>query len=415
MKILVSAYACEPGKGSEPGIGWKWINQVARYNDVWVLTRHTNRSIIEAEADNILLRKVNWVYVDLPAWSRFWKKGQRGVRTYYMMWQLVAWLKARQLHLEYKFDLVHHVTFGTYWLPALVCLLPIPFVWGPVGGGESTPPLLKRSLYTRDWVYENARDLLRLFCEYNPFLRLTIKRAVLALATTQETADRLIKLKADTVKVLSHVALDASDLHYLNDVRQRSGEPFRLISMGRLLHWKGFHIGLKAFARLVTEFPESEYWIIGDGPERHRLMTLADQIGIFDKVVFWGTLSRSDTFVKLADSDVLIHPSFHDSGGYVCVEASAAGKPVICMDVGGPALQVTSDTGIKVTARDSVRLVDDFAAAMRILAGSPELRWEMGHAARLHVNKHFLWDTKGNYIQEVYKQIILEKSLSEIN
>ena len=49
MKVLVSAYACEPGKGSEPGVGWQWVRQIARFHDTWVITRANNREKIEAD------------------------------------------------------------------------------------------------------------------------------------------------------------------------------------------------------------------------------------------------------------------------------------------------------------------------------------------------------------------------------
>jgi hypothetical protein len=50
MKVLLSAYACEPNKGSEPGVGWQWTLEIARLSyDVWMLTRANNRENIEAE------------------------------------------------------------------------------------------------------------------------------------------------------------------------------------------------------------------------------------------------------------------------------------------------------------------------------------------------------------------------------
>ena len=47
LKVLISAYACEPGKGSEPEVGWQWALQMARHHDVTVLTRANNRQAIE--------------------------------------------------------------------------------------------------------------------------------------------------------------------------------------------------------------------------------------------------------------------------------------------------------------------------------------------------------------------------------
>ena len=47
LKVLASAYACEPEKGSEPGAGWNWVKQIARFHEVWVITRANNRLSID--------------------------------------------------------------------------------------------------------------------------------------------------------------------------------------------------------------------------------------------------------------------------------------------------------------------------------------------------------------------------------
>ena len=48
LRILLSAYACEPDRGSEPGVGWNWVRHLAREHEVWVITRSNNRGIIDA-------------------------------------------------------------------------------------------------------------------------------------------------------------------------------------------------------------------------------------------------------------------------------------------------------------------------------------------------------------------------------
>ena len=139
LRVLLSAYACEPGKGSEPGVGWNWVTQLARHEDVWVLTRSNNRGAIEQALRSEPMDRARFVYLDLPRWLRFWKKGSRGIRLYYYLWQFGAYLRARKLHRNIGFDVAHHVTFVKYWMPSLLSLLPIPLVWGPVGGGNQCP------------------------------------------------------------------------------------------------------------------------------------------------------------------------------------------------------------------------------------------------------------------------------------
>jgi glycosyltransferase involved in cell wall biosynthesis len=180
---------------------------------------------------------------------------------------------------------------------------------------------------------------------------------------------------------------------------------FRLLSLGRLLHWKGFELALRAFAQFQREFPASEYWLIGDGPERKSLESLAREFGVAGKVIFWGEMTRRDVLQKLAECDVLLHPSLHDSGGFVSVEAMAAGRPVICLDLGGLALQVTEQTGIKAPAVTPEQVVAELARALDRLARDPSLRHRMGRAARARVDLEFNWKKKGEYLANIYRQV----------
>jgi hypothetical protein len=83
LKLLMSAYACEPGKGSEPGVGWRWALEAARLgHEVWTLTRENNRPGIEAALAGLgagLASRLHFVYYDLPPRLRGWKRNGRGV------------------------------------------------------------------------------------------------------------------------------------------------------------------------------------------------------------------------------------------------------------------------------------------------------------------------------------------------
>jgi glycosyltransferase involved in cell wall biosynthesis len=349
------------------------------------------------------------MYYDLPSWLRFWKRGQRGVRLYYYLWQIGAYFLGKKLHKEVRFDIIHHVTFCNYWMPSLLALLPAPFLWGPVGGGVSSPREFLRSFSLRGKIYESMRDTARWVGEHDPFVRLAARRAQLALATTPETKERLEWLGCRQVGVMIESGMDEDELRSLRSMPFRKAAPFRLMSIGRLLHWKGFHLSLEAFALFLSQFPDSEYWLIGDGPERRHLKDLAFRLGIGEKVLFWGALSRELVLRKLDECDVLVHPSLHESGGWVCLEAMAAGRPIICFDIGGPAVQVTENVGIKVPVATPEQAVNDLAKGMRYIAGDVERRIIKGTAARSHVKEHFSWEKKGRLLNDIYAQVVKQR------
>lgn len=401
----MSAYTCMPGKGSEYGVGWNMARYVADHHDVWVLTREDNRSPIEAQMEKDPVPGLNFVYFDLPYWARWWKRGMRGLQLYYYLWQVGVYRKALRLHQMVNFDLIHHTAIGKYWAPSFLSLLPPPFIWGPVGGGESAPRTFLKTYSARGVVYEIARDVARWLGEHDPFVRMTARKSNLALSATPVTCERLSAIGANRVERFSgHTGLSDREVRELSAL-DTPEEDRRLVflSVGRLLHWKGFHLALSAFAK--AELDETEYWIVGQGPEKQRLLGLARELGLEKQVTFWGRLPREETLRKFSTCDVFIHPSLHDFFPTVCLEAMAAGKPIICLDIGGPAVQVTPETGMKIPARQPVQTVTDMAAAMQRLAHHRSLRGRMGQAALQRVQR-YTWERRVKALTQLYGELV---------
>lgn len=411
MKVVISAYSCEPGRGSERGVGWNVAREVAKQHEVWVLTRpDESRAVIEAELAANPIPNLHFVYFTLPFWQDSMWLGQSGaMQIHYYLWQIQAYFVARRLHQEIGFDLIHHVTFVKYSAPSLLSLLPIPFVWGPVGGGESAPPKFWKDFSLRARCYELARDIIRNIGQRDPLVGMTIRNSAVVRATTDDTAKRLYRMGASEVQIVPEVGLLDEEIAVLNKCPLPSSQPVRFISMGRLLHWKGFHLGIQAFAK--ANLPDAEYWLVGDGPELDNLKRLAQDDGIAHQVKFWGRLPREDTLERLAESHVLVHPSLHDSGGWVCVEAMASGRPVICLNLGGPAIQVTEQTGFKVSAQEPEQVIQDIAKVMQKLAQDPDLRVQMGKSGRKLVNENFSWSVVGERLDVLYQSTATTSSV----
>lgn len=128
MRVLLSAYSCHPGRGSEPGVGWGVAQAVAREYEVWVLTYARNRSGIEEALDRLSTKRIRFVYVDLPRLISRLAGLPIGHHMCYLAWQVSAFPVARRLHRRVGFDLVHHVTYVNSWLPTLMGYLGIPFI-----------------------------------------------------------------------------------------------------------------------------------------------------------------------------------------------------------------------------------------------------------------------------------------------
>ncbi|MBD1847787.1 glycosyltransferase family 4 protein [Cyanobacteria bacterium FACHB-63] len=404
LKVLISAYSCRPGMGSEPGVGWNIAKEVAKHHKVWVLTRSDNRPMIEAELEKNPIPDVQFVYFDLPGVS-WWKRGLQGVHLHYYLWQVKAYFVARILHSEVNLDIIHHITYVRYSSPSFLALLPVPFIWGPVGGGESAPKAFWQDFNQRSKMYERLRGWARSLGEQDLFVRITARRSCLTYATTKDTALRLAKIGSRNVQVLSQVGLSSDEARQIVQHSLVEHNCVRFISVGRLLHWKGFHLGLRAFAQASLP-SNAEYFIVGKGGEEAELRSLATDLGIASQVKFLNEVPRTELLYQMGTCLALVHPSLHESGGFVCLEAMAVGCPVICLDLGGPAVQVTPETGFKVFARTPEQAITEIANCMACLAKEPELRAKMGEAGQRHVKEFYSWEAKALLFSRVYEQSI---------
>jgi glycosyltransferase involved in cell wall biosynthesis len=407
LKVLMSAYACEPDRGSEPGIGWSVAREMARYHDIWVMTQTDSRPGIEAEMARNQHGGLQFVYWGLPRTKRFWELGH-GERLHYYLWQLRMLGVASALHAKVGFDLVHHVTFGRYWAPSFLCFLGLPFVWGPVGGGESAPRCFWSSGGWRSSLWEGSRELARWVGEHGPFVRATARRSAVALATTDQSASRMRALGCSYIETFLQNGLLDDEIEQLGAIQGKFKDGIRFVSVGKLMQWKGNDISLRALSQ--ADIPGAEYWVIGDGPDRRRLEALASMLGIADRVRFCGSMPRHEVFSCFQNCDALLHPSLHDSGGTATIEAMAAGLPVICLDLGGPGAQVTANSGFKIPAHDPNQASREVASAMTTLARDKELRQRLSSGARDRARRDFRWSSKAERLNAIYHQVLAESN-----
>jgi glycosyltransferase involved in cell wall biosynthesis len=406
MKVLLSAYSCEPGKGSEQAVGWNWALQIARWHEVWVITRANNQEPIEKALSAKTLDNLHWVYFDLPRWARFWKRGDSGLYLYYYLWQLCIYFVGRRVSRKVKFDIVHHVTFGNFWSPSFLSLLSVPFIWGPVGAGLPAPKAFWTEFSFRGKVNEGIRAFALLMARLDPVRAMTEDRARMILAVSSGTAKAFTRRSQRKISLFSGVGFDSSEFDELEAAESTSSATFTVLSVGRLVHWKGFALAIKAFAIFHKSHPNSRHWIVGSGPEKATLVELANSLGVSEHVHFLGAVSREDYLGLVRCCDLFLYPSLHEPGAFVIIEAMATRKPVVCLDLGEPALLVNEETGIRVPALSPSQVASDLAEAMASLFRDPALRERMGQAGRQRVQKHFRWEEKGADMAAFYEKAL---------
>jgi glycosyltransferase involved in cell wall biosynthesis len=403
LKVLMSAYACEPGKGSEPEVGWQWALQMARFHDVTVLTRTNNRAAIEAETGRLAGRQPlpEFIYHDRgPALLRL-KARLGAVKAYYILWQRSAHEIVSQLHQLHRFDLMHHVTFAGFRYPTAIWGHGVPTIWGPIGGIESVPRPLLPWRHPLSLSTEMARNIHNVI-QATPYhvLPRRARATTLLLASTPEMQEAIHALGFEA-QVMPTIGLKPAELPYRP--HSPSQGPLKLLFVGNLITLKGLDLAIAALKQSQTN---ATLTLIGSGSYEARARQTVKKDGLGDRIRFLGRLPRSQVLQTYADYDVFLFPSLHDTGGYAVIEAMANELPVICLDCGGPAVAVQPDCGIRVPLGPRSSVVAGLAAAIRSYAGDRATLAAHGQAARAAILRRYDWDRKGEEMQACYAEAI---------
>ena len=402
--ILVSAYGCEPFRGSEAGVGWNWILQMARTCDLHVLARSNDQQKIEENLPERLRGCICFHYYDCSKLLKRIKRGEKGLYFYYFCWQLGVFRVARDVLAKHHIDYTMHLTFGSFWMPTFLPLLDVPFIWGPLGGGVGVPTSLLGSLPPRQRVVQGLRAVLVKTSRLNPVVAFPSKQAVQILCRTRNDVEAVPAKYRDKTLIVLETAIEEQILMSYESQRAaplKAKSECNVVVSGRLVASKNVAMAVRAFAATFEATGEGYLTVLGDGPERDSLLALSNALGVDERVCFRGRLSREQVLEELRRSDILLFPSLKEGGSWSLMEGMALGLPTICLDWSGMQMIVDRDSGILVRPASYEKTLEDFTRALVELVTNHDRRIALGEYARQRVLHEFGWDRKGEFFEQL--------------
>src|SRR5450432_1965422 len=245
MRILLSAYACRPNAGSEPGVGWNWAtNLAARGMDVHVLVAKRNQEAIEEGLRANPIPNLHFTYVPVP---HEWAKKSEAL--HYVLWQRAALKAAKELARQFPFQLAHHVTYASVHVPSQLWRLRIPVVFGPVGGGQTAPASMLK-YFGAEKSRERRRTALTGSLKFSPFHRHQLQRMSYILAANRDTLSLVRNLGCKAASLMCDTAIPedyfAPVPHSFPGPRsfKERGPALKLLWVGRMLTRKALPLAL---------------------------------------------------------------------------------------------------------------------------------------------------------------------------
>jgi glycosyltransferase involved in cell wall biosynthesis len=309
-----------------------------------------------------------------------------------------AWRCLRRRIKAGEFDVVLRLLPVTPVLPSPFSFFlrkgPVPFVIGPLNGGLPWPQGFKQADQQREWL-SNLRYLYR----FMPFAQTTFHHASAIIAGSSQTFSEFSTYR-EKVFFLPENGL-TQDVCELGEVpKEVQGEQLRLIYVGRLVPYKACDMALRASASLL-QAGKAQLTIVGDGPDRAALESLAKSLGVFDSVRFIGWVGHDETVKHLHASDVLLFPSIREFGGGVVFEALAVGTVPVVVDFGGPGDIVNSNVGFKVKLTNEDDVVSQLTSVLSQLSTDRLLLDGLRKAGVAYARNHLSWDAKAQATTEI--------------
>ena len=380
MNVLVSAYACNPARGGEEGIGFNWMHEWHHTgHSVWCLTTPAGRPGLTAYVNHLgpdEQARLHIEYVQVPRLVDYLYRWQFGVYLHYIVWQFLAWRTAWRLTRQVPFDLVHHASYGSLQMASWLWRLGLPLVIGPLGGGQHAPAAFKS--YVPDWFKtETLRNVIAwLLTTFDPNVRQSLRHATLVLATNTETAVKVKELGGQRVQMFLDSGLPAGFLPPAFPVRPR-GEVLRILWLGRLVTRKALPLVLEALGQVQRRVP-FHLTIVGDGVLGPQLPDLIRQHGLEGRVTWTGTLPWPEVHAMYLSHDVFMFASLRDSFAMQLLEAMGAGLPIITLNHQGARDFIPAAAALKAPVTTPAETVAALARAVEFCYDNPAQRVAMG-------------------------------------
>lgn len=403
IKIFISAYACEPNYGSEIGVGWNWILQMSEYYELWVLTRKSNRNNIENFfKHNRICTNINFIYFDLSKKLTFWKKGTRGVRLYYSLWQYFSDKIVKQTMIENEIEIYHLLTYGNSSYPCSNYGKKQFFIWGPTSAGD----IIERDFskhYTIKWrVIELLRRISVNLLKFNPGFISRCNNADLILCKTMSTFKSIPDNHKHKAELFTDVAVSKLDSEYINYCQKKSKNIIRFLAAGSLVGWRGFDILIESFATAANHDKNILLTILGKGTERNRLQNLIDELKMNKHIKLAGQLKISEYYQQFSTSDVAINPCLKEGAVTFSFDSMSFGKPLICIDTGGYTRYFSDKNAIVLERTTRKELIISMTKAILNLTNK-SLISKLGKNASL-IGSNLNWNNKGKEINQIIKK-----------
>lgn len=408
ISVLVNAYACNPNWGSEPGMGWNWIVNIATFCKVYVITEGEWKDNIEFKLES-LSQKDNIKFFYIPVNDKIrricWNQGDWRFYYYYYKWQKLAYKKALEIVSTNKIDIIHQLNMIGFREPGFLWKIKdIPFIWGPIGGMNNFPTsYLKGAGFKYSFfVYlKNTINVLQM--KYSHRVSSAIKRADILIAAVPETRRRIIDIYNKYPILINETGCNSFLKSPENNLRDIESEYFDILWVGHFYFRKQLCLALKVIANCKNKKKIRLHIVGGDDPSSYK--RLAAELGIIDNCIWHGALPNENVHLLMQKFHLFLFTSVVEDTSTVVLEAIENHLPVLCFNACGFSVVVDDTVGHKIELSNIKKSIDDFSYYIDKLFNDRSMLKVLSNNCQYKV-KDFSWESKMKLLKEIYESVI---------
>ena len=418
LKILINAYACSPGMGSEPGMAWNWCVNLAKFCELHVITEGEFKGNIESTMQFLPQAKnMHFYYSPIPENVRrmCWNQGNWGFYKYYKDWQWKTYRIAKNICGEKKIDILHQLNMIGFREPGYLWRvsreLKIPFVWGPIGGLKQFPMAYAIGGSLKMKVFLRLKNFLNVWQLKNDSrVDAAIRQASLLISSIPDSYNAIKKYKRKESVIIPETGTFVQE-DFVNETNRFTKDSVTILWVGKFDFRKRLDLAIAIVSQIKNSCPQIILKIYGTGNQNQidEVKSLAQQMDAESIIQWMGNCPNEQVTGDMRSADIFLFTSVNEDTSTVVLEAIGNHLPVLCFDTCGMAHVINDEVGIKIPLTNPQQSVKDFAEKIKNLYHHREVLERMSQNCRKRAEE-LSWENKAKQMVELYEKVVQQKS-----
>ncbi len=410
LKVLINAYACSPGMGSEPGMAWNWVSQLAHYCELHIVTEGEFRDKIETVVPT-LDQDSNMHFYYNPVSDKVrkmcWNQGDWRFYKHYRRWQWKTYLMAKEICSKENIDVLHQLNMigfrepGYLWKLSKEC--GVPFVLGPVGGLKQFPLAYLHGAGWKMTLFNRLKNFLNIWqLKHDKRVDEAFNMAQVIISSIPDSYRAIKKYKG-----LESVVIPETGCFLSEDIppERFDSDDFHVMWVGKFDFRKQLPLALRAVAAADNPHIILDVFGTGTKTQTEEAKALAQYLGIDNRVVWYGNQPNNVVMDAMRQSQLFLFTSVSEDTSTVVLEAISNRLPVVCFDACGMAAVIDEKVGSKIPLTSPLQSIQDFAKVLNDLENDRNLLKQMSENCKQR-QLELSWDEKAKTMLKWYEKIV---------